>query len=375
MAFFCWTHFFNRSSEGVGAHGPAWFFQSGSLSLESIPSFCWHLGLSAAELHVFFVYDMSAHAPALKRRRVCAVIGNPIAHSRSPQLHTLFAQQPDSRVDLTYNRLQGVIGSFREQVEAFFKEGGVGLNVTSPFKEEAYRLAQGDLTARAVQAGAVNTLWKSAHGLAGDNTDGVGLVRDLRRLGLQLEGLQVLLVGAGGAARGVLGPLLEAGCYITLINRSAIKAQQLADSPLFKPYTRKGSLSSAGGLEGAGEERWGLVLNATSAGLRGHGPLLPTVRYRPGGWAYDMNYAAEPTAFMTRALQDGASNVSDGLGMLVEQAAESFYIWHGVRPQTGPARLYSVERPRQSESDVAGATRLSEALLICRIDITAASGE
>lgn len=264
-----------------------------------------------------------------------AVIGNPIAHSRSPQIHAMFSQQTGK--PLRYDRLLAPVDGFGDAVAAFVAEGGQGLNVTVPFKLDAYALANGRLSSRARLAGAVNTLsWRDGawHGC---NTDGVGLVNDLLRLGVRLSGANVLLVGAGGAARGVLQPLAEAGCArIHIVNRTAARAQDLAaawrDSGV-SPQTQvtAGSLADAAVAGG-----WNLVVNATASGLQDAAPDLPAGLYAPGAAAYDMMYGSQPTAFMKQAQADGAAQTADGLGMLVGQAAESFFIWHGVRPDPAP---------------------------------------
>ena len=264
-----------------------------------------------------------------------AVIGNPIAHSRSPQIHALFSRQTGK--PLSYERLLAPVDGFTAAVAAFATEGGLGLNVTVPFKQDAYALAAGRLSSRARLAGAVNTLsWRDGawHGC---NTDGVGLVSDLLRLGVRLTGASVLLVGAGGAARGVLQPLAQAGCArIHIVNRTAARALELAEGwreTGAEPQTRV----TAGGLADAAlPGGWNLVVNATASGLQDAAPDLPAGRYAEGAAAYDMMYGAQPTAFMRQAGADGAALTADGLGMLVGQAAESFFIWHGVRPDPAP---------------------------------------
>ncbi|MEN4922963.1 shikimate dehydrogenase [Achromobacter spanius] len=264
-----------------------------------------------------------------------AVIGNPIAHSRSPQIHAMFSQQTGK--PLRYERLLAPVDGFADAVAAFVADGGLGLNVTVPFKLDAYALAAGRLSSRARLAGAVNTLsWRDGawHGC---NTDGVGLVTDLLRLGVRLDGASVLLVGAGGAARGVLQPLAEAGCArIHIVNRTAARAEELAAAwreSGVSPQTRVtgGPLADAAAPGG-----WNLVVNATASGLQNAAPDLPSGLYAPGAAAYDMMYGAQPTAFMKQAQADGAALTADGLGMLVGQAAESFFIWHGVRPDPAP---------------------------------------
>jgi len=260
-----------------------------------------------------------------------AVIGNPIEHSRSPAIHEAFARQCD--IALTYSRLLAPLDGFAATVRRFFSEDGRGLNVTVPFKEEAFQLARGALSHRAEIAGAVNTLWMEQGRLHGCNTDGVGLLADLRRLGHDPAGRRVLLVGAGGAARGVLLPLLEAGCTaLRIVNRSVERASTLhaetaANLPQFAQRLSSGPLAEAG-------SQWDIVINATSGSLSGQAPALPGMLYADDALAYDMVYASQPTPFMKHAQAGGASHCADGLGMLVGQAAASFEIWHGVLPDT-----------------------------------------
>jgi len=268
-----------------------------------------------------------------------AVIGNPVAHSRSPRIHTLFGEQTGVR--LRYERLAAPTDGFEATVTAFFAAGGAGLNVTVPFKEAAWRLAE-VLSTRARCAGAVNTLWRADGRWHGCNTDGVGLVSDLHRLGARLAGGRVLLVGAGGAARGVLQPLLEAGCVqLRIVNRNAARALALArDGQQNAPDN---ATLEAGALPDATRPGgWDIVINATASSLTGEAPALPRGLYAASGaLAYDMMYGAHATPFMRAALADGATEVADGLGMLLGQAAESFYLWHGTRPEIAPvlARL------------------------------------
>jgi len=261
-----------------------------------------------------------------------AVIGNPIAHSRSPAIHAQFARQTGQ--DISYERLLAPLDGFVATVDAFRAAGGRGLNVTVPFKLQAFDYAQ-RRSARAQAAGAVNTLAFDADGVFGDNTDGVGMVRDISgRLGVSLAGCRVLLAGAGGAARGVLLPLLEAGVASLLIaNRTAKRALELA--------AHAGDSRVRGcGFDALGRERrvtpFDLLVNATSAGLDDAAPPVPDACYRGARLAYDMVYGPRPTLFMRRAAELGCERVSDGLGMLVEQAAESFHLWRGVRPATAP---------------------------------------
>ncbi len=258
-----------------------------------------------------------------------AVIGNPIAHSKSPLIHAAFARQTGQ--DIHYEAIPGPLEGFRETVLAFQKGGGKGMNVTVPFKLQALELAD-MLTPRARQAGAVNTLSFQPDGIHGDNTDGIGLVRDIQeRLGFPLQGKRILILGAGGAARGVMLPLAEAGpAQIALANRTPAKAQALREQFAGLIDLRIGRFDDfAGG-------RFNLVINATSAGLSGGELALPPGLFADGALAYDMVYGNEPTRFMRDAQANGAAQVADGLGMLVGQAAESFFIWRGVRPDTVP---------------------------------------
>ena len=258
-----------------------------------------------------------------------AVIGNPIEHSRSPQIHAAFARETGE--DISYGRILGDPEGFEEDVASFVAAGGRGLNVTVPFKERACRLAD-TLSERAAAAGAVNTLIVTDAGLAGDNTDGVGLVRDLACNHLfSFAGARVLLIGAGGAARGVLRPLLdERPASLVVANRTASRAVALAQS-----VTAQGVLSACGLDEIAGRQ-FDLIINATAAGLDAKVPDIPDDCLAHGGWTYDMLYSSEPTAFVTWGRDHGAMRALDGLGMLVEQAAESFRLWRGVQPDTGP---------------------------------------
>jgi shikimate dehydrogenase len=258
------------------------------------------------------------------------VMGHPVSHSKSPRIHSAFARQ--TRQDLVYRAIEVAPGDFPQAVARFRAAGGRGLNVTLPFKEEAYRIAE-TRSPRAERAGAVNTLGVGADGhLWGDNTDGVGLVRDLtRNLGLALAGRALLLLGAGGAARGVVGPLLAEGpVALVVANRTRGRGEALAlDFGSLGPV-------SACGFEDLAGQRFDLVINATSASLQGEVPPLPADLLAAGGWCYDMMYADAPTAFVRWGSAHGAAGASDGLGMLVEQAAESFYLWRGVCPETAP---------------------------------------
>lgn len=254
----------------------------------------------------------------------CAVVGNPIAHSRSPDIHHAFAQQHG--LDLLYEKIKAEPTDFAEQVTQFFNQGGKGLNITVPFKETAFAMAQ-QLSTRAQLAGAVNTLWVENQVLHGCNTDGMGLVSDLVRLGFAPKEQRILLIGAGGAAKGVILPLLEAGAkQIHIINRTAAKAHELKEQILSSVPNYAKQLSAGELSQTTGE--WDIVINATSAGLHQQSPLQQALHFSQKSLAYDMVYGAQPTAFMESCAHQGATQCADGLGMLVGQAAQSFYIWH-----------------------------------------------
>jgi shikimate dehydrogenase len=266
------------------------------------------------------------------------VVGNPIAHSRSPEIHAAFARQTGQAI--SYERLLVAVTpaeAFPQALDAFFAGGGRGLNVTLPFKEQAFAYA-GRLSERARHAGAVNTLALDGDIVFGDNTDGPGLVTDLRdRLGFELAGRSVLLLGAGGAARGVVMSLLLAGvASLTIANRTLSRAQVVADQFNGSAAVREAGLPPVKAMALSTAESADLVVNATSSGVVAGELALPAGLFRGCSLAYDCVYAARPTAFMARAESGGAARVADGLGMLVEQAAESFLIWRGVRPDTRP---------------------------------------
>lgn len=261
------------------------------------------------------------------------VIGNPVEHSKSPRIHTLFAEQ--TAQTLTYERLLAPIGDFSSSVREFIAAGGRGANVTVPFKEEAFSLAD-QLSARAAAAGAVNTLRFDSNGTVfGDNTDGAGLVRDITaNLCRSLHAKQVLLLGAGGAARGVILPLLlEGPARLYIANRTPAKAAALVNEFSALPDTPPGLLDG-GSFSKLADQHFDIIINATSAGLSDTPLDLPEGLFAEGALAYDMVYGRD-TPFMQQAVTAGAQ-VADGLGMLVEQAAESFCIWRGVRPETQP---------------------------------------
>ncbi|OYY93578.1 MAG: shikimate dehydrogenase [Hydrogenophilales bacterium 28-61-23] len=262
-----------------------------------------------------------------------AVFGNPIAHSKSPLIHAAFARQTGQ--DLSYSALLAPLDGFAEAVAAFRARGGCGANVTVPFKEQAYALVSRH-TPRALAAGAVNTLKFEADGVLGDNTDGAGLVRDLvANLGFALAGKRILLMGAGGAARGVILPLLEQNpASLFIANRTAAKAEALARHFSDPEFDLAASRPRGGGYEALAGRQFDLVVNATAASLAGDLPPLPNEVFAPDALAYDMMYGKD-TPFLAFARAHGA-RAADGLGMLVEQAAEAFQFWRGIRPDTGP---------------------------------------
>ncbi|MCL2524374.1 MAG: shikimate dehydrogenase [Betaproteobacteria bacterium] len=258
-----------------------------------------------------------------------AVFGNPIAHSRSPAIHAAFAAATGE--DLRYEALLAPVDGFAAAIAQFAAAGGRGANVTVPFKEEACRLSH-RLSERAAQAGAVNTLTFRDGEIFGDNTDGTGLVRDLvDNLAFPLAGRRILLLGAGGAARGVVAPLLAARpASLHIANRNADKGRALAVS-----FADIAPLTAGSFAELAGKS-FDLVINATSASLAGENLPLPDGLFAPGALAYDMMYGQGATPFLQLARTRGAARGADGLGMLVEQAAEAFYVWRGRRPETAP---------------------------------------
>ncbi len=261
---------------------------------------------------------------SIMSERYC-VFGHPISHSRSPWIHAAFADQCGMTID--YTAIEAPLDDFAGTWRSFIATGGIGANVTVPFKEEAFRLADAS-SARAQRAGAVNTLLLTDEGTTyGDTTDGVGLVRDLEQHDVMLTGARVLILGAGGAVRGILEPLLDAHpASVFIANRTAVKAAALARD-----------FRDLGGVEGGGfndiRATYDVVINGTSASLAGDLPPLRDDLFTSGATAYDMMYGAEPTVFLAWAQKRGAHPV-DGLGMLVEQAAESYYLWRGERPDT-----------------------------------------
>jgi len=257
-----------------------------------------------------------------------AVFGNPIAHSKSPFIHQLFAEQ--LHIDHPYGRVLAPVDDFINTLNAFFAAGGKGANITVPFKEEAFARAD-ELTERAALAGAVNTMKRLEDGrLLGDNTDGIGLLSDLQRLAFIRPSSRILLVGAGGAARGVLLPLLSLDCAVTITNRTHARAQELAEL-----FAHTGSVDAVA-IDALSGQEFDLIINATSSGIAGDIPALPEAVIHSQLYCYDMFYQKGKTPFLAWCESLGAKHCADGLGMLVGQAAHALLLWHGVLPDIEP---------------------------------------
>jgi shikimate dehydrogenase len=256
-----------------------------------------------------------------------AVFGNPLGHTKSPLIHTDFAAQTEQ--DLRYIAIESPLDGFAADVEAFRTRGGKGINITAPFKLEAFALAT-ERRQRAELAGATNALKFEGDRIIAENFDGVGLVRDIQQnLCTQIRGRRVLMLGAGGAARGAALPILEAGpVELTIINRTVSKAHALREK--FGSY---GKIRS-GGYDDLSEGIFDIVINATSASLRGELPPITQAVFAQAGLAYELAYGKGLTPFLGVARQAGVDRLADGVGMLVEQAAEAFEWWRGVRPVT-----------------------------------------
>lgn len=267
---------------------------------------------------------------------IYAVFGNPARHSRSPHIHMEFARAAGQ--DIEYGIEEAPLDGFEPALAAFRQKGGRGANITAPFKLRAYALADRKSPA-AVLAGAANCLTFDDDGIRADNFDGIGLVRDIEaNLGVRLQGLQVLMLGAGGAARGAALPLLEAGpARLVIANRNADRAAELCAS--LPDHANLAAIpvdAEAGGFD--------VVINATSASLTGDCPAMPLNALQNTTLAYDMSYARGLTPFLQKAADAGAGQLADGVGMLVEQAAEAFALWRGIRPDTGPViRMIATE--------------------------------
>ncbi len=255
-----------------------------------------------------------------------AVFGNPVSHSRSPRIHELFAMQVG--IKQTYRAIQAPVDAFEDTLDAFFASGARGANITAPFKERAYAKSH-DVTKRAYLAGAVNTLKRLDDGcLLGDNTDGIGLLADLTRLAFIQPQYCVLLVGAGGAARGVIPSLLSSGCKLFVINRTVSRAEKLSN--VFKSVGEIHVLT----MDMLREEKFDLIINATSSGIDREIPALPVDIMSNKVCCYDMSYGSSHTTFLRWVIQQGITRYANGLGMLVEQAAYAFEIWHNIMPET-----------------------------------------
>ena len=264
-----------------------------------------------------------------------AIIGNPVEHSKSPEIHAEFARQMGQ--DIVYERLFAPLDGFVQTVDAFlnaYKLNAAGVNVTVPFKVEAFRYAN-RLTPRALRGGAVNTLKFEGATVLGDNTDGVGLCADIERnLGFQIAGARVLVMGAGGAARGVVGNLLDARPgLLAITNRSIDKAEAISAQFGGTEHNQGNNKIRVMSLGELPRQQFDLIINATSASLSERLPLVPTASFAPDALAYDMMYGKGQTPFLALAASTGA-RTADGLGMLIEQAAEAFYVWRGLRPST-----------------------------------------
>ena len=259
------------------------------------------------------------------------VIGYPVSHSRSPVIHRLFALQTGQ--DIQYELLQVMPDKLEQAVRQFQHTGGKGLNITVPHKSKVGKLCD-QLSERASTAGAVNTLVFRDREIYGDNTDGIGLLRDLAvNFGVNIEGSRILILGAGGATRGIVGPLLEmAPASLLIANRTLNKATTIADH-----FSRAGSISACRFDEIPSTIDYDLIINATSAGLKGETPPYPTQAISNSTFCYDLSYGLRPTPFSEWARDHGAEQSVMGWGMLVEQAAESFHLWRGIRPDTAPA--------------------------------------
>lgn len=256
-----------------------------------------------------------------------AVIGHPISHSKSPLIHQAFAVQ--TQQDISYQAIEAPLDGFKATIERLVQEGYKGCNVTVPFKFEAFQLCK-QLTGRAQAAQAVNTLFFRDGQVLGDNTDGAGLLADIEQnLQCKLLFKKVLLMGAGGAAHGVIWQLFNAGATITVANRTVEKAQQMVSE--FAPY----GTVFASSYEALAGKKFDVVVNATSSSLADELPPLPEGLFAPNALAYDMMYGRQ-TPFLKFAAAQGAARLADGLGMLVEQAAEAFCKWREVRPDTAP---------------------------------------
>jgi shikimate dehydrogenase len=259
-----------------------------------------------------------------------AVFGNPVKHSKSPQIHSLFAEQ--TGIDLNYQAIEVPIDYFSKYVKFFSSQGGKGLNITVPFKEEAFSICS-TLTQRAKLSGSVNTIWfDEDKNIYGDTTDGIGLINDITtNYSIDINNKSILILGAGGSVKAILEPLCkQTPKQIIIVNRTVSRAEQLAET-----FSGQGNIKACSYAE-LSNDSFDLIINGTSLSLAGELPPIPATVIKNNSCCYDLMYSDTNTVFMEWAIEQGASKVIDGLGMLVEQAAESFFIWHGVKPDTIP---------------------------------------
>ena len=261
-----------------------------------------------------------------------AVIGNPIAHSLSPEIHRAFAAEVG--LEISYDRILAASDGFRMTVQDFFATDGIGLNITAPFKQDAYVFVD-EKDPAAVASGAVNTIHAVGDAYLGYNTDGIGLVADLSRLGWSLQGAKILVIGAGGAAQGIVLPLLEQGVELSVANRTRSRADALQDQ-----FPKIDVLN----IEEL-EQGWDVVINATAAGWHQQQLPVPSATFEDAR-CYDLGYQRDGRTPFIQQVESRAAETSDGLGMLVEQAAQAFHIWHNVRPQTNPV-LEGLRNPKR----------------------------
>ncbi|QJC34538.1 shikimate dehydrogenase [Enterobacteriaceae endosymbiont of Donacia crassipes] len=263
--------------------------------------------------------------------KLFAVFGNPIKHSKSPIIHKLFAKQ--TGISQNYIKINVPINFFSKSIINFFKNGGLGANITIPFKREAYKICD-TLTNRAKYSGVVNTIKiTSCKKILGDNTDGIGLLKDLNNLNFIIPKSNILLLGAGGAAQGIIYSLIQFGCNITIINRTYQHAKNIAE--YFKNIKKINYLRIENLLHHSFNQiHYDLIINATSSSMNGNIPNIPLSILKPDIFCYDLFYDKENTPFLKWCVFHGVKNISDGIGMLIEQAAYAFYLWHGIMPNT-----------------------------------------
>ncbi|WBF65917.1 MAG: shikimate dehydrogenase [Candidatus Kinetoplastibacterium crithidii] len=265
-----------------------------------------------------------------------AVVGNPIEHSKSPIIHKAFSIQ--TGISIKYDKILTSEDNFSKTIKNFFESNGLGLNITVPFKKKAFEIIPyNNISERAKLAKAINTIWKKNNNLYGCNTDGIGLLKDLHRLNFKLENTNILIIGAGGATRGILGPLILAKpSKIHIVNRTKINAENLLNDFTQSSLIKTNLNISYGGLsETDSDKPWDIVINTTASELNGEDLNLPKLTFNPKqSLAYDIMYSSHKTSFLLKSENEGATQCVDGLGMLIEQAAESFFIWHGIRPET-----------------------------------------